>query len=252
MHGRTGAGSTGSRGHGRGTRRSREPRDSRAPSRTGRRDPGGTRLRRRATVSLPAMGEATILADGGLRYLCVSGERLLRIPGLTRTTTRTGRPGRGAPERYLLFGLDQLITRGWTRATTTSSASVVPPAWARATGAAFEGQALERAGGYGGDFATVPRARSAVANRLGRRPVHRRHRRDPVARPSRCGGPACVRSSSTSTIGLPERVARLRTERDAADVCTRARVDGRRTRPTVSTRLPSYVAFMAEARRVDP
>ena len=33
----------------------------------------------------------------------------------------------GAPERYLLFGLDQLAERGWSDVATTSSASGEPP-----------------------------------------------------------------------------------------------------------------------------
>ncbi|HYI74496.1 MAG TPA: glycosyltransferase family 4 protein [Gaiellaceae bacterium] len=59
----------------------------------------------------------------------------------------------GAPERYLLFGLDQLVARGWTARHDLERAGAAP-AWARAGGAALK-TALERAGGYGGDFATV-------------------------------------------------------------------------------------------------
>ena len=59
----------------------------------------------------------------------------------------------GAPERYLLFGLDQLVERGWSARHDLERAGE-PPAWARAAGAALKA-GLERAGGYGGDFATV-------------------------------------------------------------------------------------------------
>jgi glycosyltransferase involved in cell wall biosynthesis len=58
----------------------------------------------------------------------------------------------GSAERYALFGLDQLGDRGWTVRHNLERGR--PPAWARASGAAVKG-ALERAGGYGGDFATV-------------------------------------------------------------------------------------------------
>ncbi len=60
---------------------------------------------------------------------------------------------RGAPERYLLFGLDQLVDRGWG-ASHGLEHEGRPPGWARAAGGAMKA-GLERAGGYGGDFATV-------------------------------------------------------------------------------------------------
>lgn len=59
----------------------------------------------------------------------------------------------GSPERYLLFGLDQLLEHGWTARHDLERAGE-PPGWARAGGAMLK-SALERAGGYGGDFATV-------------------------------------------------------------------------------------------------
>ena len=59
----------------------------------------------------------------------------------------------GSPERYLLFGLDQLRERGWTTRHDLERAGR-PPGWARASGGALKA-GLERAGGYGGDFATV-------------------------------------------------------------------------------------------------
>src|SRR5262245_61269024 len=58
----------------------------------------------------------------------------------------------GSAERYALFGLDQLRDRGWSARHNLEREN--PPAWARTFGAAVKG-ALERAGGYGGDFATV-------------------------------------------------------------------------------------------------
>jgi glycosyltransferase involved in cell wall biosynthesis len=67
-----------------------------------------------------------------------------------------------APERYVLFGLDELRARGF-EARHNLEAAERPPRWARAAGAALK-WALERAGGYGGDFATVLASRR-VANR---------------------------------------------------------------------------------------
>jgi glycosyltransferase involved in cell wall biosynthesis len=58
----------------------------------------------------------------------------------------------GSAERYALFGLDELKGRGWT--VRHNLEREAPPAWARISGGAVKG-ALERAGGYGGDFATV-------------------------------------------------------------------------------------------------
>jgi glycosyltransferase involved in cell wall biosynthesis len=58
----------------------------------------------------------------------------------------------GRPERYALFGMDELRARGLEiRHNLESDAS---PRWALAAGGALK-WALERAGGYGGDFATV-------------------------------------------------------------------------------------------------
>jgi glycosyltransferase involved in cell wall biosynthesis len=58
----------------------------------------------------------------------------------------------GSAERYVLFGLDQLGDRSWTVRHNLERER--PPAWARGSGAAVK-RGLERAGGYGGDFATV-------------------------------------------------------------------------------------------------
>jgi glycosyltransferase involved in cell wall biosynthesis len=59
----------------------------------------------------------------------------------------------GSAERYQLFGLDQLAARGFRTRHNLEQASP-PPAWARTAGGATK-RALEAAGGYGGDFATV-------------------------------------------------------------------------------------------------
>jgi len=59
----------------------------------------------------------------------------------------------GAPERYLLFGLDQLAERG-IRAGHNLERSATPPAWARLAGAGLQA-AVRRMSGYGGDFARV-------------------------------------------------------------------------------------------------
>ncbi len=59
----------------------------------------------------------------------------------------------GSAERYLLFGLDQLRARGMA-VTHNLEKPGPPPAWARHGGGAVK-VLLERAGGYGGDFATV-------------------------------------------------------------------------------------------------
>jgi glycosyltransferase involved in cell wall biosynthesis len=58
-----------------------------------------------------------------------------------------------AAERYLLFGLDQLVERGWAVSHNLGRAGE-PPGWARLASRATRA-ALDRAGGYGGDFATV-------------------------------------------------------------------------------------------------
>jgi glycosyltransferase involved in cell wall biosynthesis len=59
----------------------------------------------------------------------------------------------GDHERYLLFGLDELRERGWTVRHDLEREGP-PPGWARASGRVLKA-GLERAGGYGGDFATV-------------------------------------------------------------------------------------------------
>lgn len=59
----------------------------------------------------------------------------------------------GAPARYSLYGMDQLAERGIAVRHNLERRGH-PPGWARVAGAALK-RALERAGGYGGDFATV-------------------------------------------------------------------------------------------------
>ncbi len=58
----------------------------------------------------------------------------------------------GSPERYLLFGLDELRAQGHETRHNLERPS--PPWWARMLGSSAK-RAVERAGGYGGDFATV-------------------------------------------------------------------------------------------------
>jgi glycosyltransferase involved in cell wall biosynthesis len=59
----------------------------------------------------------------------------------------------GSPARYSLYGMDQLAERGHAVRHNLERPGPPPP-WARATSAALK-RALERAGGYGGDFASV-------------------------------------------------------------------------------------------------
>jgi len=114
----------------------------------------------------------------------------------------------GAAERYVLFGLDQLRERGFQARHNLESAAAPPP-WARLSGGAMK-RALETAGGYGGDFATVL-ASLRLANRAD--VVHSTV--DTVGIPlmllKRAGRlrPPLVYVA----IGLPERLALLRTER---------------------------------------
>jgi glycosyltransferase involved in cell wall biosynthesis len=61
----------------------------------------------------------------------------------------------GAPERYVLFGLDELAERG---VRVSHNLEHEPPAWARTAGAAAQ-WTTRRLGGYGGDFASVLAAR---------------------------------------------------------------------------------------------
>ena len=113
----------------------------------------------------------------------------------------------GAAERYVLFALDQLAERGWT--TRHNLERSVSPAWAHAAGGTAK-RALEAAGGYGGDFATVL-ASLREANRADvvfstvdtvGIPLMLLKRRGIVRPPL-----------VYVAIGLPERLVRLRSER---------------------------------------
>jgi glycosyltransferase involved in cell wall biosynthesis len=114
----------------------------------------------------------------------------------------------GSAERYVLFGLDQLAERGWTTAHGLERGGA-PPHWARASGATLK-SVLERAGGYGGDFATVL-ASLRRANRAGVILSTVDTVGIPLMLLNRAGRvrPPLVYVA----IGLPERLARLRTER---------------------------------------
>ncbi len=111
-------------------------------------------------------------------------------------------------ERYVLFGLDQLAERGFAVGHNLERKGP-SPRWARVGGEALK-RGLERAGGYGGDFATV------LAS------LRRANRADVVmstvdtvgipllllARAGRLRPPLVY-----VAIGLPERLAQLRSER---------------------------------------
>jgi len=115
----------------------------------------------------------------------------------------------GAPERYVLFGLDELRARGYDVRHNLEPAE--SPTWARATGNAVK-RALELAGGYGGDFATVLASRRAA------------NRADVVFSTVDTVGIPLVLAGRLGrvrppivyvAIGLPERLAQLQSERMA-------------------------------------
>src|SRR5262249_57957603 len=62
------------------------------------------------------------------------------------------RAGAGAPERYRLFGLDDVACRAHVRHNLEREGP--PPAWARLTSSALN-KLVYGVGGYGGDFASV-------------------------------------------------------------------------------------------------
>jgi glycosyltransferase involved in cell wall biosynthesis len=112
----------------------------------------------------------------------------------------------GSPERYALAGLDELRARGLDASHNLESGR--PPARARLAGCSLK-WALERAGGYGGDFATV------LAS------LRRANRVDVVfSTVDTVGIPAMLLKRAGRlrpplvyvAIGLPERLARLRSE----------------------------------------
>jgi glycosyltransferase involved in cell wall biosynthesis len=114
----------------------------------------------------------------------------------------------GSGERYALYGLDQLAANGITTRHNLER-SGPPPAWARVAGSAIK-RPLERAGGYGGDFATVL-ASLRSANRAG--VVFSTV--DTVGIPLLLLKRARLLRSPLvyAAIGLPERLERLRSER---------------------------------------
>ena len=114
----------------------------------------------------------------------------------------------GSAERYVLFGIDQVAERGWATSHNLVAAER-PPAWARGAGAATK-SVLERAGGYGGDFATV------LAS------LRRANRADVIfSTVDTVGIPLMLMNRAERVrpplvyvaVGLPERLARLRSER---------------------------------------
>lgn len=112
----------------------------------------------------------------------------------------------GELERYRLYGLDELAARGNN---VRHNLEGMPPLWARTVGTMSKA-ALERAGGYGGDFATVLGS-LADANRADVVLSTVDTVGIPLMLLRRAGR---LRSPLVYTaIGLPERLARLRTER---------------------------------------
>lgn len=114
----------------------------------------------------------------------------------------------GSAERYVLYGLDQLAARGWSTRHNLEREDT-PPRWTRVAGGAMK-SALERAGGYGGDFATVL-ASMREANRAS----------VVFSTVDTVGIPLMLVKRSGRlrpplvyvAIGLPERLAQLRSER---------------------------------------
>jgi glycosyltransferase involved in cell wall biosynthesis len=113
----------------------------------------------------------------------------------------------GSAARYSLYGMDQLAERGYGVEHNLERAA--PSRWARGTGATIK-RALEGAGGYGGDFATV----ISSLGRLNRADVVF-STVDTVGIPlmllARCG--LVRRPFVYAAIGLPERLAQLRSDR---------------------------------------
>jgi glycosyltransferase involved in cell wall biosynthesis len=114
----------------------------------------------------------------------------------------------GAPARYSLYGLDQLAERGLAVRHNLERRRQ-PPQWARAAGSVLK-RTLERAGGYGGDFATV----LASLRRLNRADVAF-STVDTVGIPLMLlARGRLVRTPFVYTaIGLPERLVQLRSRR---------------------------------------
>jgi glycosyltransferase involved in cell wall biosynthesis len=160
---------------------------------------GSTRFSRRAScVFLLCTGEA-------LPYLHVTRAFYAFRDSPQRRRALRAEPG--APERYMLFGLDELRSRGHD--VEHNLERDAPPLWARVAGGVVK-RGLERAGGYGGDFATVlgslgPANRADVVFSTV----------DTVGIPlvlARWAG-ALRRPLVYAAIGLPERLVQLRSER---------------------------------------
>jgi glycosyltransferase involved in cell wall biosynthesis len=113
----------------------------------------------------------------------------------------------GHAERYRLYALDELTARGHDVRHNLESLSV--PAWARGAGAATK-RVLEAAGGFGGDFSTV-----AASFRQANRADVVLSTVDTVGIPLMLSRRAVVLRSPLvyTAIGLPERLARIRSER---------------------------------------
>ena len=170
-----------------------------------------TRFTRRANVVSPcACASSRGAARRAVAYL-TSRARGLRLLCLS-ATRRTGGGARGAARIAPSATSSSASTSsrsGAGRRGTTSSAPATPPGWARAAGAGLK-SALERAGGYGGDFATV------LAS------LRRANRADVVfSTVDTVGIPLMLLQAAGRVrpplvyvaIGLPERLARLRSER---------------------------------------
>jgi glycosyltransferase involved in cell wall biosynthesis len=113
----------------------------------------------------------------------------------------------GSAARYGLFGMDQVADAGY--AVRHNLETTDPPRWARVAGGAWK-RVLEAAGGYGGDFATVLASRRAIgAADVVVSTV------DTVGIPLMLVAQArIVRTPFVYVaIGLPERLARLRSGR---------------------------------------
>jgi glycosyltransferase involved in cell wall biosynthesis len=113
----------------------------------------------------------------------------------------------GSAERYLLFGLDELRARGYS--VRHGLERDRGPRWASVTGGAAK-RGLERAGGYGGDFATVLSS------------LRQANRAEVVfSTVDTVGIPLMLAARSGllraplvyAAIGLPERLSQLRSER---------------------------------------
>jgi glycosyltransferase involved in cell wall biosynthesis len=113
----------------------------------------------------------------------------------------------GSPARYALYGMDELARRGWVVRHNLESAAPGPAA--TLAGAAMK-RAVEAAGGYGGDFATI-----LASLREANRADVVLSTVDTVGIPLMLAARARVLRAPFVyvAIGLPERVERLRSRR---------------------------------------